>query len=128
MACKIMNCFFRFLFAVTLTLVAIKGCHEINDNKGFVSQNLRLLGVKIPHLVFLINYRVYSGLIIIIENYLFIFTACLLLLNFKFAKCTGFLAVLIELLLVHNPVFYGENVHRGVASQYLAILGGILVF
>ena len=128
MACKVLNCFFRFLFAVTLVLIAIKGCYEMENNKGFVSQNLRLIGETTSFTNFLTNYRLYSGLIIIVENYLLIFTACLVLLGFKFAKYTGTLAILIELILVHNPFFYGENVHRGVASQYLAVLGGILLF
>ena len=128
MACKVLNCFFRFLFAMTLVLIAIKGCYEINDNKGFVSQNIRLIGEAASFTNFLTNYRLYSGLIIIVENYLLIFTACLLLFGFKFAKCTGTLAVLIELILVHNPYFYGENAYRGIASQYLAVLGGILLF
>ncbi len=127
MACKILHCCFRFLFTMTLILIAIKGCCEVNDNKGFVSQNLRILSEKLSFDK-LIQLRVYSGLIIIIENYLLILTACFLLFGAKIAKCTGFLAVTIELLLVHNPVFYGENVYRGIASQYLGILGGILVF
>ena len=127
MACKALNCFFRFLFALSLVIVAIKGCNEINDNKGFVSQNMRLLGEKLS-LGLLIKYRVYSGLVIIIENYLFVLTAFFLLFSVNIAKLTGILAVLIELILVHNPIFYGENVYRGVASQYLAVLGGILLF
>ena len=128
MGCKTLHCLFRFLFAMTLILVAIKGCHEINDNKGFVSQNLRILGEKIPHADFLTKYRYLSGLIILIENYLLILSACLLLFGAKIAKVTGTLAIVIELLLVHNPVFYGESVYRGIASQYLAVLGGILTF
>ena len=127
MACKILYCCFRFLFAMTLVLVAIKGCCEVNDNKGFVSQNLRILSEKLSFEK-LTQFRVYSGLIIIIENYLLILTACFLLFGSKIAKCTGCLAILIELLLVHNPVFYGESVYRGIASQYLGIFGGILVF
>ena len=127
MACKVLNCFFRFLFAMALILICIKGSHDVDDNKGFVSQNLRLLSEKLS-LRFLTQYRVYSGLIIIIENYLFVFTAWLLLFGSKFAKVTGTLAILIELILVHNPIFYGENVYREVASQYLAVLGGILLF
>ena len=127
MACKILHCCFRFLFAMTLVLVAIKGCCEVNDNKGFVSQNLRILSEKLSFEK-LTQYRNYSSLIIIIENYLFILTACFLLFKAKIAKCTGFLAVAIDLLLVHNPVFYGESVYRGIASQYLGILGGILLF
>ena len=128
MACKVLNCFFRFLFAMTLILIAIKGCYEVNNNKGFVSQNLRLIAEKISFADFLNNYRGFSGLIILVENYLLILTACLLLFGSRITKFTGFLAVLIELILVHNPVFYGENAYRGVASQYLAIFGGILAF
>ena len=126
MACKILHCLFRFLFVMTLILAAIKGCCEINDNKGFVSQNLRIISEKLSFEK-LMECRAYSGLIILIENYLLILTALFLLLGFKFAKFTGFIAILIELILVHNPVFYGEAVYRGIASQYLGILGGILV-
>ena len=127
MACRIINCFFKFLFSITLILIALKGFCEVNDNKGFVSQNLRLLGEKL-NLERLIELRGYSALIIMIENYLLILTACLLLFNSSISKLSGFLAVMIELILVHNPVFYGENIHRGLASQYLGILGGILLF
>ena len=127
MACKILHFCFRFLFVMSLILIAIKGCCDINDNKGFVSQNLRILSEKLSFEK-LTQYRNYSSLIIIIENYLFILTACFLLFKAKIAKCTGFLAVAIDLLLVHNPVFYGESVYRGIASQYLGILGGILLF
>lgn len=128
MACKKLNCFFRFLFAMTLILIAIKGCNEVDENKGFVSQNLRLISEKLPFANFLISYRRFSGLIIIIENYLLILTSCFLLFGSSFSKYFGTIAILIELLLVHNPVFYGENVYRGISSQYLAILGGILTF
>ena len=128
MACKILNCVFRFLFSMTLILIAIKGCNELNDNKGFVSQNLRLISEKLPFTSFLRNYRSYSGLIILAENYLLILTACLLLFGAKLAKVFGFFAILIELVLVHNPVFYGENIYRGISSQYLGLLGGILAF
>ena len=128
MGCKILHCFFRFLFSMGLILLAVKGCFEINDNKGFVSQNLRLLGEKISFLQFLLQYRHFCGLIIVVENYLLIFSACFLLFGAKIAKVAGTLAILIDLVLVHNPVFYGENIYRGIASQYLAILGGILAF
>ena len=47
MACQLLHCCFRLLFALTLVIVAIKGCCEVNDNKGFVSQNLRLLSEKL---------------------------------------------------------------------------------
>ena len=127
MACRIINFFFKFLFSITLILIALKGFCEVNNNKGFVSQNLRLLGEKLNFEI-LIELRGYSALIIMIENYLLILTACLLLFNSSISKLSGFLAVMIELILVHNPVFYGENIHRGLASQYLGILGGILLF
>jgi hypothetical protein len=127
MGCKIMNYLFRLCFAMALVLIAIKGLADLNDNKGFVSQNLRLFNEKIPFLN-LNKLRMYSGLIILIENYILILTACFLMFGAKIAKVTGFIAILIELLLVHNPIFYGEGVYRNVGSQYLAILGGILSF
>ena len=43
MGCKILNTLFRFLFSMALILIAIKGCYEKDDNKGFVSQNMRLI-------------------------------------------------------------------------------------
>ena len=52
---------------MTLVLVAIKGCCEIDDNKGFVSQNLRIIGEKLSFDK-LMQFRAYSGLIIIIER------------------------------------------------------------
>ena len=128
MACKALFYFFRFCFSFLLVIIAVKGCYEINDNKGFVSQNLRLLGEKLYFTDFLLNYRSYSALILVAENYLLILTACLLLFGAGISKVTGTIAILIELILVHNPVFYGENTYRGIASQYLAILGGILSF
>ena len=33
----------RFLFGITLLLVAIKGFYSIDSNKGFASQNIRLM-------------------------------------------------------------------------------------
>ena len=127
MACKICNCFFRFLFAMTLVLIAIKGCNELNDNKGFVSQNLRLISEKIPFTSFLIQYRCYSGLIIIVENYLLVFTACFLLFKSKLAKVSGLIAILIELILVHNPLIYAEPYNRTFASYFVGLLFGILM-
>ncbi len=128
MACKALFYFFRFCFSFLLVIIAVKGCYEINDSKGFVSQNLRLLGEKLYLSDYLLKYRGFSGLIIIVENYLLILTACLLLFGARISKVTGTIAILIELILVHNPVFYGEDTYRGISSQYLAILGGILSF
>ena len=128
MGCKILSCFFRFCFSMVLILIAIRGIHEQNDNKGFVSQNIRLLGEKLSLSNLLNNLRNYCGLFITLENYLLIFTATFLLFNSKLAKVSGTIAILIELILVHNPVFYGGEEYRIMASQYLAVLGGILAF
>ena len=128
MGCKILSCFFRFCFSMVLILIAIRGIHEQNDNKGFVSQNIRLLGEKLSLSNLLNNLRNFCGLFITLENYLLIFTATFLLFNSKLAKVSGTIAILIELILVHNPVFYGGEEYRIMASQYLAVLGGILAF
>ena len=128
MACKFCHILFRVLFSVALICVAMKGCYEINDNKGFVSQNIRLIGEKLFKADKFYNYRAFSGLIIIVENYLFIMTACLVVFGSGVAKFTAFIAVAIELLLVHNPLFYREDVHETVTSLYLGVLGAVLCF
>ena len=37
----------RLLFGLVLSLVSIKGFYDIDSNKGFVSQNIRLLSEKL---------------------------------------------------------------------------------
>ena len=128
MTCKFCHILFRILFSAILICVAMKGCYEINDNKGFVSQNIRLIGEKIFKNDKFYNYWAFSGLIIIIENYLFILTACFIIFGSGVGKVTAFFAVAIELILVHNPYFYKEDVHETVSSLYLGILGAILCF
>ena len=128
MACKVSHIIFRVLFSAALILVAMKGCYEINDNKGFVSQNIRLIGEKIFKEDKFYQYRAYSGIIVLIENYLLILTACLIIFGSNLAKIIGTIAILIELVLVHNPIFYAEDVHRTRSAQYLGLLGAILCF
>ena len=128
MPCKVTHILFRVLFSVALICVAMKGCYEINDNKGFVSQNIRLIGEKLFKEDRFYNLRAFSGLIVLIENYLFIMTACLVIFGSGAAKLTAFIAVAIELILVHNPYFYSEDVHETVSSLYLGVLGAVLCF
>ena len=96
MTWKFCHILFRILFSVVLICAAMKGCYEINDNKGFVSQNIRLIGEKIFKNDKFYNYRAFSGLIIIVENYLFILTACFIIFGSGVGKVTAFFAVSIE--------------------------------
>ena len=117
----------KIFFSIILILIAGNEVYHIKDNQGFVKQNLRLFGEKLS-LKCLNNLRKYSKYFILLENSLFILTAFFIIFDVGFHKTTGTLAVLIELILVHNPVFYGENGCGIIASQYLALLGGIILF
>ena len=35
--------FYRILFSITLILIGIKGILSIDDNKGYISQNIRII-------------------------------------------------------------------------------------
>ena len=117
----------KIFFSIILILIAGNEVYHIKDNQGFVKQNLRLFGEKLS-LKCLNNLRKYSIWFILFENFFFFLTAFFIIFDVGCHKTTGTIAVLIELILVHNPVFYGENGCGIIASQYLALLGGIILF
>ena len=125
--CKIFHVLFRTLFAASLVLVTLRGMEDIKEDKGFVSQNLRLLGEKVFGSNILENFRQYSALVLAIEYYLLLFSACLVLVGTKLSIYPCLIAIIIELVLVHNPVFYTAPSFQIYALQYLGIFGGILL-
>jgi len=123
---KICYFFYRILFSISLLLIAIKGIFSIDANKGYVSQNIRIISEKILHNNSLNKYRKYCGQVILFQNFLLIISAIYSLVGYKFGKTIGYLVVLIELILVHNPLIYAEPSNRSIASYYISLLFGIL--
>ena len=119
---------FRVLFSLALLCVAVKGIYEVEDNKGYVSQNIRLIGELLFKGDKFLKFRIFSEKIILLENYLFILAAILFVLRYDAAKMICGAAILIELLFVHNPWFYKESINRITAAQYFALLGVMLCY
>jgi presenilin-like A22 family membrane protease len=66
-----------------------------------------------------------SELIVFAEAYFFIAGGFLTIFGFCLSKLLIFLAVLIDLSLIHNVYFYRETKHLILASGYLGIFGGV---
>jgi hypothetical protein len=125
---KILFIFWRSIFGFCLILLCIRGINDINNNKGFITQNARLYSNK-----FFNNYDSLnvlgknSNLILLIENVLLGLTGIFTVFGLGMRKIFIIISVGIELILVHNILFYNESKFVNIASQYLAIMGGVLL-
>ena len=120
-----LNYLFRILLGISLIALGMKSLYSIDSNHGFVSQNIRLLSelLQKPSLA---QYRELSPQVILAEAYLYVISGILLIMGTSLAKITAFLAVVIELGLVHNPYFYKEKKFRTLSALYLGIFGAVL--
>jgi hypothetical protein len=117
----------RVFFAIALFFVAIKGFYDIESNQGFVSQNLRLLSEKTEKFDISFNkYRRYSAFIVLIQNYLLLISTITLILSLNFGKYLVLISAIIDIVLIHNPYFYGQPKIKLLACEYLALFGGVL--
>ena len=116
---------FRFLLGISLIALGMKSLYSIDSYHGFVSQNIRLISelLQKPSLA---QYRELSPQVILAEAYLYVISGILLIMGTSLAKITAFLAVVIELGLVHNPYFYKEKKFRTLSALYLGIFGAVL--
>ena len=119
--------FYRILFSITLILIGIKGILSMDVNKGYISQNIRIISEKILHNNSLNKFRKYCGEIIYLQNLLLIIAAIYSLFAFKIGKNIAYIVVLIELILVHNPLIYAEPYNRTMSSYYVSLLFGIIL-
>lgn len=116
---------FRFLLGISLIALGMKSLYSIDSNHGFVSQNIRLIS-ELLQKPSLSQYRELSPQVILAEAYLYGISGILLIMGTSLAKITAFLAVVIELGLVHNPYFYKEKKFRTLSALYLGIFGAVL--
>ena len=73
----------------------------------------------------ILKYRKFSALIVLIENYLLVIAAISTILKIGFGKFMAFIAIVIDLVLIHNPIFYDEPIVRLMACEFLALFGAI---
>ena len=125
---KILFIFWRAIFGCCLIILSVRGINDINNNKGFITQNARLLSQKIFN-----NYESLnilsknSSLILLIENLLLGLSGFFTIFGLGMRKVFIIISILIELFLVHNILFYNEPKFVNIASQYLAIMGAVLL-
>ena len=43
---RIFHGILRFLFGICIIYIGIKGLNEVEDNKGYISQNIRMISKK----------------------------------------------------------------------------------
>ena len=125
---KILFVFWRAIFGCCLLILSVRGINDINNNKGFITQNVRLYSNKFFNNSESLNFlSKNSSLILFIENMLLGLSEFFTIFGLGMRKFFVIISVLIELVLVHNVLFYNEPKFINIASQYLAIMGAVLL-
>ena len=124
---KVLFYFNKIIFTFFLVLIAAKGYLLIESNKGYASQNIRIISEKILHNKSLFKYRKYCAHILKAEYILWILASIYSFFGLKIGKLFAFIACLIELIFVHNPLIYAEPYNRTFASYFVGLLFGILM-
>lgn len=125
---KILFVFWRSIFGCCLLILSVRGINDINNNKGFIAQNVRLYSNKFFNNSESLNFlSKNSSLILFIENMLLGLSGFFTIFGLGMRKFFVIISVLIELVLVHNVLFYNEPKFINIASQYLAIMGAVLL-
>ena len=125
---KILFVFWCAIFGCCLLILSVRGINDINNNKGFITQNVRLYSNKFFNNSESLNFlSKNSSLILFIENIFFGLSGFFTIFGLGMRKFFVIISVLIELVLVHNVLFYNEPKFINIASQYLAIMGAVLL-
>ena len=125
---KILFVFWRAIFGCCLLILSVRGINDINNNKGFITQNVRLYSNKFFNNSESLNFlSKNSSLILFIENMLLGLSGFFTIFGLGMRKFFVIISVLIELVLVHNVLFYNEPKFINIASQYLASMGAVLL-
>ena len=123
---SVIHVFFRFLFGLSLICLGMKGLYSVQDLHGFASQNIRLIGETLLKNPKVVELRQFSLQIALVENFLYLVSGCFVILGFGLGKLTAFIAVLIDIALIHNPYFYSEPKFKTISALYLGIFGAVL--
>ena len=123
---KLFHVLFRLIFGLTLIGLGVRTLTEMNRIEPFVSQTMDQIQHKILKKDFNISFlKAHTQNIVFAEAFLFMASGFLTIFGFGFAKFFAFLAIFVELSLVHNVYFYREPKHLIMASAFLGILGGV---
>jgi hypothetical protein len=116
--------FLRVILAIYIIGLGLEQIYQAGINQKFIPASIDFLSNIIQHN--LDQLKFYCMEIIYIENFFFIFTGLLLLFNYKLAKFTLFLAILMNFVFLNNLLIRNEfNLVENI-SIFLSILGGVL--
>jgi hypothetical protein len=122
---RIFHSFFRLLFSICLFYIGYRGLTEVDDNKGFISQNIRMISEKFK-INFLLNLRIFSELIWNFHHYCLMITSFLTIFGIKQKNYFIIIACLIEIILIHNIYFFHEFNFKVYNSIYIAIAACVI--
>jgi hypothetical protein len=116
--------FLRVILAIYIISLGLEQIYQAGINQKFIPASIDFLSNVIQHN--LDQLKFYCMEIIYIENFFFIFTGFLLLFNYKLAKFTLFIAVLMNFVFLNNFLIRKElNLVENILI-FLSILGGVL--
>ncbi len=124
---KLFHVFFRLLFGLSLIGLGIYTLTDMNKLDTYVNQTIDQIQHKVLKKDFDISFLKQNSLsILYAESFLLISSGLFTIFGFGLAKLFAFLAIVIELSLVHNVYFYREPRHWVLASAFLGVFGGVL--
>lgn len=122
---NILFIFWRCMLGLALIAVGFKNYFELDSTHGFVSQNLKrysdIFGIK-----GLLQLRKFSELIVLGLAGTIAYIGLFEFYGFGFTKKLALLVAIIDILLVHNPVFYSEPKYVSESMLNLGLLGAVL--
>ncbi len=124
---KFFHVIFRLLFGVALIGLGLRTLNEVSKLDTYVNQSIDQIQHKVLKKNFdITQFKQHSENIIFAEAYCFIAAGLLTIFGFSLAKLLTFVAVAIDLVLIHNVYFYRDPKHWILAAGFLGIFGGVL--
>lgn len=119
--------FFRLLFGLSLIGLGLKTITDINKIEPFVSQTIDQIQHRVLKKQFKISHlKQHSQNLVYFDGFLLIASGLFIINGFRFSKVMIFLAVLLDLLLIHNLYFYKEQKYEIYRSLLVSLFGGVI--
>ena len=124
---KYLFCLFRILFGIGLMIIGLRTLTEVQNKGSFVTTSIDRIQTLISGRGLNIAFvKDHAQSIISAEAGLIIASGLLVLGGFGLSKLTFFLAMLIEVGLVHNIYFYDNPVYKFYNVAFVSLFGAII--
>lgn len=122
--CSVYNYSIRMLFSAFIVFMGLKGLSDANITHKYVDQTLSLVGET--YKLDLAAIKNYSVEIVFFQNFLLIFGGLLCLFGFYLRKFFITSGLVLFVLLIKNPYFYGDKVSCSCV-KVLSLIGATLL-